>query len=674
MNMRRRLASFTLTTTALLSLAVLSRGQKPEVNPLTPKIPVERKPEVAPATAHAMTEADIEAFLDGLVPVQLERDDIGGAVITVVKNGKVLFAKGYGYADVKKRTPVSSENTLFRPGSISKLFTWTAVMQLVEQGKLDLDRDVNDYLDFKVPATYSQPIRLQNIMTHTAGFGETVKDLFVPDVKDLTPLRTYLVSHMPKRIFPPGVTPAYSNYATALAGYIVQRVSGKPFDDYIKQNIFQPLNMQHTTFAQPLPENLKPLMSNGYRLASSPAGKFEVVQAWPAGSVSTSGMDMTHFILAHLQNGEYNGAHILRPETVERMHSRQFAPHPAMNAMALGFYEETRNGHRIIGHGGDTVYFHSDLHLMPDAGLGFFVSYNSAGKGAASGRAELWEKFLDRYFPYAPPFEATLSTAAQDARTVTGLYMSSRRSRGNIFEATSMMGEVTVSANPDGTLSANQLRDFAGQPKKFREISPQVYRDVNGQDRIAFTHDPTGRPYFAIDYPFFVFQRVGGLKARPFNYFVLGAGVVVFLAALILWPVAALVRRHYGRKLFLTPKERRLRIGVRLICLADLIFLGALVGLLSSLNTPGAVNSHLDPWIHLLQVIGLIGAVGTLVVIYNAVCAWRAAPSSQAEVSGATRQPPWVWGKMFETVIALASIGLTWFFIYWNLLNFSSNF
>ncbi len=328
---RRWLGSFTLAVAALLSLCIFSWAQEPKANPLAPKVPVEQKAEV-PETAHAMTEADVEAFLDGIVPVQLERDDIAGAVVAVVKDGKVLFAKGYGYADVKNKKPVSPENTLFRPGSISKLFTWTAVMQLVEQGKLDLDRDVNEYLDFKIPATYPQPITLRNIMTHTSGFGETVKELFVPDVKDLTPLRTYLMTHMPKRIFPPGVTPAYSNYATAMAGYIVQRVSGEPFDDYINKNIFQPLNMQHTTFAQPLPENLKPLMSNGYRVASSPAGKFEVVQAWPAGSVSTSAMDMTHFILAHLQNGQYNGARILRPETVERMHSRQFAPHPAMNA------------------------------------------------------------------------------------------------------------------------------------------------------------------------------------------------------------------------------------------------------------------------------------------------------------------------------------------------------
>src|SRR2546426_6138061 len=326
-NLSQQRLAMLLVAATLLCFSIQSWGQKPKVNPLTPNIPVAQKPEPVPSTAHPMTESDVEAFLDGLVPLQLERDDIAGVAIAVVKDGKVLFAKGYGYSDVKKKTPVSAENTLFRPGSISKLFTWTAVMQLVEQGKLDLDRDVNDYLDFKIPATYAQPITLRNIMTHTAGFSETAKDLFIKDTSDLKPLRDYSIAHMPKRIFPPGVTPAYSNYATTLAGYIVQRTSGEPFSDYIDHHIFSPLGMIKTTFAQPLPVNLKALMSSGYKVASGGAKSFEVVQAWPAGSVSTSAIDMTHFMIAHLQNGKYADAQILRPETAEQMHSRQFAPH-----------------------------------------------------------------------------------------------------------------------------------------------------------------------------------------------------------------------------------------------------------------------------------------------------------------------------------------------------------
>ena len=161
-------------------------------------------PARAQTPAPAMTAPDVEAFLDGVMPLQLEREDIAGAVIVVVKDGKILFAKGYGYSDVAKRTPVTPDATLFRPGSISKLFTWTSIMQLVEQKKLDLDRDVNDYLDFKIPATYPQPITLRNIMTHTPGFEEAIKDLFIADAKDLKPLGDYVKAALPERVFPPG--------------------------------------------------------------------------------------------------------------------------------------------------------------------------------------------------------------------------------------------------------------------------------------------------------------------------------------------------------------------------------------------------------------------------------------------------------------------------------------
>ncbi len=191
-------------------------AQKPKTNPLAPK--AERAPqgtEHISSAAHELTQSDLEAFLDGMIPLQLPREDIAGAVISVVKNGKPFFAKGYGFSNVEKRTPVSPDGTLFRPGSISKLSNWTSIMQQVEQGKLDLDRDVNEYLDFKIPPTYPQPITLRNIMTHTPGFEETIQELFVANASQLKPLDAYLKEHMPARIFPPGTTPAYSNYATA---------------------------------------------------------------------------------------------------------------------------------------------------------------------------------------------------------------------------------------------------------------------------------------------------------------------------------------------------------------------------------------------------------------------------------------------------------------------------
>ncbi|MDE3135579.1 MAG: beta-lactamase family protein, partial [Acidobacteriota bacterium] len=291
-----------LLLASLLPLICLARGdQKP-----TPKAPPQTSSQSpATPTAPQMTTADITAFIDGIVPLQLAKDDIAGAVVVVVKDGQIVFEKGYGYADVKAKKPVSPSATLFRVGSISKLFNWTAVMQLVEHGKLNLDRDVNDYLDFRIPSTYPQPITLRDLMTHTPGFEEAVNDLFVPKAADMVPLAAYVKAHLPARIYPPGTVPAYSNYGATLAGYIVQRVSGMPFDDYIERNIFQPLAMRSSSFRQPLPRLLAPMMSRGYFVASDPAGEFEVVQAFPAGSLATTGDDISHFMIAQLNNGQY---------------------------------------------------------------------------------------------------------------------------------------------------------------------------------------------------------------------------------------------------------------------------------------------------------------------------------------------------------------------------------
>jgi len=675
---------------ALLACMAVSAPQ-PAKTSLPGKAPAQGQQSPASKPAAELTSADLEAFLNGAMPLQLQRADIAGAVVAVVKDGKVLFARGYGYADVEAKKPVSAEDTLFRPGSISKLFTWTAVMQLVEQNKLDLDRDVNDYLDFKIPATFPQPITLRNIMTHTPGFAETAKNLFVKDAGEMKALEVYLASHMPNRIFPPGTTPAYSNYATTLAGYIVQRVSGKPFDEYIATNILQPLAMSHTTFDQPLPPALKPLMSNGYVLASDKAKPFEIVQAWPAGSVSTSAMDMTRFMIAHLQNGEFNGARMLRSETAQLMHARQFASNPAMNAMALGFYEETRNGHRIIGHGGDTVCFHSDLHLILDAGVGFFVSYNSAGKGEVSNRTELFKQFLDRYFPYPVAPATAPASAAADAKAVSGLYIVSRRLQGNILEASGMLGELRVSGTPDGKIIADAFKDFSGRPKKFSEIAPLVYREVDGQDKLAFKRDASGRLQLAIDYPFMVFDRVGWLQNKVFNYVALGSSLGIMVLALILWPLNGLLRKHYRKKLTLSSRDRRLRIVTRVICAIDVLFVVLLAVVLTAGDGATALNG-IDGRLHALQVLGLIGAIGALVVVINAVrtLRWKPAPAmasavtagsgdssataSSALSSSGSPEPQMRPSRTLETLIALACLEFAWFLMYWNVLNFSLHY
>lgn len=635
-------------------------AQKPKTNPLAPK--AERAPqgtEHISSAAHELTQSDLAAFLDGMIPLQLPREDIAGAVISVVKDGKPFFAKGYGFSNVEKRTPVSPDGTLFRPGSISKLFNWTSIMQQVEQGKLDLDRDVNEYLDFKIPPTYPQPITLRNIMTHTPGFEETIQELFVANASQLKPLDAYLKEHMPARIFPPGTTPAYSNYATALAGYILQRVSGEPFDSYIEHHIFQPLQMSHSTTRQPLPDNLKPLMSNGYDVASEPAKPFEFVEAVPAGSSSVTGADMQHFMIAHLQNGQYEGTQILRPETAQMMHARQFSNLPDLNGMCLGFYEETRNGHRIIGHAGDTQYFHSDLHLILDSGVGFFISYNGAGKGETRARESVWHAFLDRYFPYEPPQAPVQTTAAADAQLVSGRYIISRRSQTTILKALTVLGESKVFSNPDGTISLEDLKDLNGQPKKLKEIGPLMFPAVHDQDRVAFKRDQSGRLVLVTDFPVFVFQRSPWNENSSFNLPLIVSAMVVLLLTLLLWPVAALIRRHYRQPLNLTPQQRRLRLMVRLACLFDLLLVcGLAVFFTMSEKDIGILSPRFNPLLRMIQLVGWVGVLGTLAALYNALRSWQ-------------EQGRWLWSKLGDSLIALACVAFVWFVFTWNMLHWS---
>jgi CubicO group peptidase (beta-lactamase class C family) len=612
-----------------------------------------------PAGTHELTQSDLEAFLDGVMPLQLAREDIAGAVISVVKDGKPFFAKGYGFANVEKRIPVSADNTLFRPGSISKLFTWTAIMQQVQAGKLDLDRDVNDYLDFQIPTAFGKPITLRNLMTHTPGFEETIQELFVENASDLKPLDQYLKEHLPNRIFPPGTVPAYSNYGTALAGYILQRVSGEAWADYIQNHILAPLDMSHSTVLQPLPDNLKPLMSQGYIVASQPARPFEWVEAMPAGSSSVTAGNMQHFMIAHLENGSYQGTQILRPETVQMMHSRQFSNLPDMNAMALGFYEETRNGHRIIGHAGDTQYFHSDLHLIPDAGVGFFISYNSAGKGEVRGREAVWHAFLDRYFPYQPAPVAAQPNAAADAQVVAGRYISSRRSETTMLKVLNVLGETKVSANPDHTISVDELKDLNGQPKKLEEIGPLMFRAVHGQDLVGFKRDDHGNLVLVIDFPFFVFQRAPWQENSGLDLSLIVGAIIIFVLTLVFWPIAALLRRHYDYKLILTPRQRQVRLVVRLACLFDLLFLcGFAAFFVVSEKDIGLLSPRFNPLLRVIQLVGWIGVLGTIVAVYNVFLSWA-------------DRSRWLWSKIADLVIAVGCLAFVWFVFVWNMLHWS---
>jgi len=586
-----------------------------------------------------LTAADAAAFLDGMLPSAMAIGDIAGATVAIVKDDALLLTRGYGLADVEKRVPVSAEQTLFRPASISKLFTWTAVMQQVEAGKLDLDHDINEYLDFKIEGYGGQPIKLRHLMTHTAGFEESLLDLLVEDLSKVKPLDQALKDGIPARIYPPGTVPAYSNYGASLAGYIAARAVGMQFEQYIEEHIFKPLKMEHSTFRQPVPDGLREHLSNSYATASSQKPvPFEFGSDAPAGALSATAPDMAQFMMAHLNGGLLPGGddanRILKPETTELMHSVANRPAPGVDAMAHGFYEQSRNGVHAIAHGGDLTAFHSELVLIPSAKVGLFVSFNSSGKANSvyKLRTALYEAFMDRYFPRQTPLQDPPAPAdlKAHAAAVAGAYEASRRAEKNLFSFFYMFGQSAATANEDGTIQVGGLTGLNDEEKKFREVEPWLWREVGSEMRLAATHDEQGKVVSLVPDgygPIIVFQRPPAWRdKRWLQPAVVVAGSVIVLALLI--RVIAPLRRRFARSAATAPAtvvdpNRRRSLVAILLCFA-FIALAVSVLLMFSSASFWVISSDARWFVRLLQLSALAAVIGAVISVIAAVDTWRA--------------------------------------------------
>lgn len=655
----------------LLLGAHLGAQEIMEAPPLVPEEEAETPGEIPETGSGRLTRADLEAWLDGFMPYALADGGVAGAVVAVVGGGEVVLAKGYGYSDLEARTPVDPDATLFRPGSVSKLFTWTAVMQLVEQGRIDLDGDVNEYLDFVIPPRDGKPVTMRNIMTHTPGFEERLKKLITPDPRNLELLGESLARWVPKRIFPEGGTPAYSNYATGLAGYIVERVSGQSFDDYIEQHIFQPLGMGRSTFRQPLPEHLAEQMSMGYADTSGEPQAFEIVNPAPAGSLSSTGADMAKFMLAHLGQGVYQGAYgggrILEAVTARQMHETLLTMMPPLNRMALGFYETNTNGHAAIAHGGDTQWFHSYLHLFPAEGVGLYISMNSAGKQGASGsiRGALFEMFADRYLPGPEPAgEVDEETAKEHAALMVGRYENSRRSETTFISALNLVGQLKVIDNGDGTITVPGFDDLSGSPKVYREIEPFVWVEDRGEERLAAVVEDGVVRRFSVDTlsPFMVFEPTPWWKSSAWLLPLVNASLVALALTALLWPVKAIVRRRYRQPPLLTGPDLRAYRWGKIASIATLALLGAWMAALSAMfDDLGLLSGVLDPLFLALQGLSIVVLPSSLLIaLWHARRVW----------TGERRWP----AKLWSIVLVISFATVLWVALAFHLIGFTAEY
>jgi CubicO group peptidase (beta-lactamase class C family) len=626
--------------------------------PAQPKAPTQAKQPAAAApaapgpTRGPTTKAEMEAFVDGLMTAWMRDKHIAGVTVSVVKDGALFFAKGYGYADVEKQKPVDPEKSLFRIGSISKLFTWTSVMQLKERGKLDLTKDINEYLDFKIPATYPEPITLTDVMTHTPGLEEDGRDLFTEDSAHITPMSKWLPAHMPARVRPPNTFASYSNWATATAGYIVERVGGeKTWDDYIEKNLLQPLDMTQTSSRQPLPARLEPDMSGGYQWKDGrfEAHKFEIVTgAAPAGSFSASATDMAKFMVAHLNDGAYGNNRILSEAAAQLMHSRVRGHDPRIPGFAYGFYEQSSHGLRIFGHGGDTQWFHSDLNLIPSEKLGIFMSTNT-NTGSAISFEPFLIAFLDHYYPEHLAVIKPTPEAKQGAKRYAGEYLFNRMNFSTYQKALGLASPLPVKANDDGSL----LVETPFGALRLVSVDSLLFRDVNSGTLVAFRADERGNIThgFLASAPMMVLDKQSASQAPTLHRNILIAALVMFVAILIAAVLRFFGRHDPGRQ----PAAPDVRKGRRLMATVALLQVLFVLVLVSVVSTISGLFVETPLTLKLGLVLPVLGLILTLGAGWFAVAQWR---------SGAGT----IWSRLRVTGAVVVALAFFWSLNTWNLL------
>ena len=599
--------------------------------------------------------AELEAFMDGFIRAQLEAYEIAGATVSVVKDGALFFAKGYGYADVDEKKRVIADETLFRIGSISKLFVWTAIMQLVEQGKLDLNADINTYLtDFKIPDTYDKPVTLAHLMTHTAGFEERIIGLFARDKERLLPLGEILAQELPARVRLPGEVASYSNHGTGIAAYIVEQVSTMSWHDYVEENILAPLGMERTTFRQPVPEPLSADLSKGYSYAGGEFHKedFQYIPLAPVGGASTTATDLANFMDAHLQQGQFGDISILDSATVRQMHGALFRHTPDVNPMSHGFIDMSMNGQWVIGHDGATFWFHSMMALLPEHRVGLFVSYNSEGGWDATGK--VYEAFMDRYYPAG---EIQALTPPEDAknqlRRFAGRYRANRYAHRRLTKLAAALGTVKVTLTEEGA-----LKTVTGwETTRWVEMAPLTFREEDGLQTLAFREDEKGHitHMFFGDVPVIAFERVGATELPAVHRGFAIVAVILFLATAVFLPVAALVRLRYGVKL--DPKSR-VPLAARVLAWSTcLLFVVFVVGLAFVIKNPTEIAYGIPSGLKVLLVLPVLAAVLTLGSLVYTVIIWRSRRGR-------------AWQRICYTVITLMCVAVLWQLNYWNLLGF----
>ncbi|QIC07618.1 serine hydrolase [Brevibacillus sp. 7WMA2] len=409
---------------------------------------------------------EVEDFADQFFNQSHIKNQLAGAVFVIVRDGRILLNKGYGYSDVEKKIAVNPNHTIFPLASISKVFTSTGIMQLVEQGKLDLDEDIQTYLeDITLNNKTTDKLTMKHLLTNTAGFDftdklESIHHHSIPRIS----LDKYVKENMPSIVRKPGEAFRYDNFGFSLQGYILEKLSGKSFNQYMTENIFTPLKMENSSFL--LTPQLKANLATGYTSSNQPFPVFlsnPIEQ--PEGGMVSTGHDMAQFMMAHLNKGSFEGRTILKQGTAQNMHTIHYSVHPKVPNMAYGFetyYHSSHNNQFVIGKGGDIPGFHSWMWLLPEHKVGGFIVFNKDKEF----REELFKAFMNHYYPIPKKEQTYMTSSPQQLKRFEGTY---RDLRINPW-----ITKITVTSQ--GQLLAE---DPMGK-NILRQIDPMLFKDEKG--------------------------------------------------------------------------------------------------------------------------------------------------------------------------------------------------
>ncbi len=601
---------------------------------------------------------DMAGFFDSLIIPEMEKYHIPGLSLVIVKDSSILFSKGYGYADVKKMIPVSPEKTIFFTGSVSKLFTATSIMQLYEQGKLDLDKDINQYLhNFQIDQNFTRPVTIKNLLTHTGGFEERNIGMAVLSREEMLSLEEFIALGNQPRVLPTGRYISYSNYGYTLLGYIVENVSGIPYPEYVEKYILSPLNM--TNSSSGYRENLLPELAAAWAYNKGEYTELPVVylNVTPAGSLMCTAEDISNFMIAHLNQGNFRGNRILQPETADLMHSRLFEVHPLQPGFCHGFYERFVNDERIIEHAGDINGYSSLLSLAPERDIGLYMVYNGGDRIIIGFREKVIEQFIKHYFPgekqqgYLPGFDAT----KVDLNRFTGSYRMNRYARLSPEKLMSIVMEVQLKTNEENSLTLEFMKVLGIPTSNWKQVDSLLFFNSEEGSYMSFEEEKGRINHMNMSMgPPSNFEKMPWYAKGRLHLVLLIAFFLVFLMIVPGWGLMGLIRRIRKKEVQRSIPDRDTRRFAILVSFLNLLFL---IGLPTAMMVAGQKLAVSVPWfIKMFPVIPIFSILFWLMLIYSGT---------------KNREGRWkLSGRIQYLALIVCSFVFYCFLNYWNLLGF----